>query len=283
MNEKITYLDPNDVETDPRLQVRSVAVYGEDSRIDEGERLKALQSSLHSVVSAGEHSEPIEVFRHDEQWLVFDGHNRLEVYQKVAKKTPVKIPAIIRSYNFKEALSLAYMVNTRHGVSVSRSDATKAAFRSCVFSNDGITVKELIKQGLSERVAQKVRQAARKLIEEAEITSSDDENEITGKVTRWCKRMAKEGFARAGLDSISTDHLGFPSYRFVLDRKPIEDRSEAARIEQMARSIEKLVEQDADVFLAALKRVSRKTRMDLPITVKRQQKSKLQLDEEFEF
>lgn len=283
MNEKITYLDPNEVETDPRLQVRSVAVYGEDSRMDEAERLKALQSNLHSVVSAGEHSEPIEVFRHDDQWLVFDGHNRLEVYQKVAKKTPVKIPAIIRPYNFKEALSLAYMVNTRHGVSVSKSDATKAAFRSCVFANNDVSVKELIRQGLGERVAQKVRQAARMLIEEAEVTPSDDENEVSRKVTRWCKRMAKEGYARSGLDKIQTDHLGFPSYRFVLDRKPIEDRSEAVRIEQMARSIEKLVEQDADVFLAALKRVSRKTRMDLPVTVKRREKRREELDDGLEF
>ena len=283
MNEKITYLDPNEVETDPRLQVRSVAVYGEDSRIDEAERLKALQSNLHSVVSAGEHAAPIEIFRHDDQWLVFDGHNRLEVYQKVAKKTPVKIPAIIRPYTFKEALSLAYMVNTQHGVGVSKSDATKAAFRSCVFANNDISVKELIRQGLSERVAQKVRQAARMLIEEAEITPADDENEVSRKVTRWCKRQAKEGFARSGLDKIQTDHLGFPSYRFVLDRKPIEDRSEAVRIEQMARSIEKLVEQDADVFLAALKRVSRKTRMDLPVSVKRREKRKEDLDEDLDF
>ncbi|OJF67965.1 hypothetical protein BK026_03755 [Alteromonas sp. V450] len=282
MNEKIMYLDPNEVDTDPRLQVRSETVYGDDSR-GEAESLAALRKRLFKIVSAGEHTDPIEVFRDGDEWLVFDGHNRLQVYQKVAEKTPTKIPAIVRPYSFKEALSLAYMVNTRHGVSVSPSDATRAAFRSCIFSNDGISTSELVKQGLGERLAQKVRQAARQLIEEAEVVRSDDENDIIGKVTRWCKKMAKEGYARAGLETIPTDHLGFPSYRFVLDRKPIEDRSEAARIEQMARSIEKLVEQDEDVFLAALKRVSRKTRLDLPVSVKRREKRQEDLDEDLDF
>jgi len=267
VNEKITYLDPNEIQTDPRLQVRSEVAYGSSSPSEEKSRLTALRKRIERVVTSGEHSDPIEVFTHDDDWLVFDGHNRLEVYQRVAKRSPVKIPVIIRPYTLKEALGRAYLVNTRHGVAVSQKDATRAAFRSCVFSNDGITTADLIKQGLGERLSQKVRQAARTLIDEAKISATDDEQEVIAKVGRWCKRMAREGYAKAGADSIPTDHLGFPSYRFVLDKKPTEDKGDNAKIEAIASSIEALAQSDPYLFLKALKRVSNKARMDLPVRV----------------
>ena len=85
--------------------------------------------------------------------------------------------------------------------------------------------------------------------------------------------MAKEGHARAGLDNIQTDHQGFPSYRFVLDRKPPRELSESAQVEHMAKQIEKLVEQGEDIFLKALKKVRSSDRMDLPISFKRKKRS----------
>lgn len=273
MTEKITYLDPNEIQTDDRLQVRSVAIFGDKSRGDEAGRLKEMRKRIYAIVSEGQHVEPIEVIKCDGEWLVFDGHNRLSVYQKVAEKKPVKIPAVVLPYTLKQALALGYKVNTQHGVSVNKSDATKAAFRACVYSNDTIEVPELISQGTGKRLAQKIRQAARKLIEEAGIFESDDENDVRRKVAKWCKRMAKEGHARAGLDNIQTDHQGFPSYRFVLDRKPPRELSESAQVEHMAKQIEKLVEQGEDIFLKALKKVRSSDRMDLPISFKRKKRS----------
>lgn len=267
MSEKITYLDPNEVQTDERLQVRSIAIYGDKSRGDEAESLKAMRKRIYRVVDAGEHVDPIEVIKHGDEWLVFDGHNRLAVYQKVAEKKPVKIPVVVLPYTLKQALALGYKVNTKHGVRITSSDATKAAFRACVYSYNTIEVKEIVQQGISVRTAQAIRQAARKLIEESQIFEDDDENEVKRKVTQWCNQKTRQ-FARSGLDSVQTDHLGFPSYKFVLQPQPTRELSEKAQIEHMAKQIEKLVEQDEFVFLKALKKVSRKGRLGLPVSVK---------------
>lgn len=268
MSEKITYLDPNEVQTDERLQVRSIAIYGDKSRGDEAESLKAMRQRIYRVVDAGEHVDPIEVIKHGDEWLVFDGHNRLAVYQKIAEKKPVKIPVVVLPHTLKQALALGYKVNTQHGVRISTSDTTKAAFRACVYSFGAIEKNQIIQQGISERTAQAIRQAASKLIKEAHILESDDENEVKRKVTQWCNKKAKQ-YARSGLDSIQTDHLGFPSYKFVLKPKPTQELSEKAQIEHMANQIEKLAKLDEYIFLKALSKVSRKTRMDLPVSVGR--------------
>lgn len=112
------------------------------------------------------------------------------------------------------------------------------------------------------------------LREEATITEEDHVHEIDAKIARWCAQMAKQGYAPAGSKSIRTDDHGFPRYRFVLDRKPTKELNEGYLIERMAQDLEKLVEQDPEIFLRALKKVSHKSRMGLPVTVKTNPKRK---------
>lgn len=90
MNEKITYFDPLEIQTDSNLQVRSSSVFGDDLT-NEVESLKAMRSRIRQVVSAGHHVAPIELIKFNDEYFVFDGHNRLEVYQEIAEKQAIKI------------------------------------------------------------------------------------------------------------------------------------------------------------------------------------------------
>ena len=274
MNDKTIYLDPNEVHTDDRLQVRSLNVLGLTDREAVEKRLQDLRKRLFKVIDSGEHVDPIELIEHDGKLWVFDGHNRLEVYKKVRQKRDIKIPALVLPYTYRQALAKGHTVNTRHGVGLTSGEASQAAFRSCVYSTEDVPTNELIQQGLGERLAQKIKQAARVLREEAAITEEDHVHEIDAKIARWCAQMAKQGYAPAGSKSIRTDDHGFPRYRFVLDRKPTKELNEGYLIERMAQDLEKLVEQDPEIFLRALKKVSHKSRMGLPVTVKTNPKRK---------
>jgi hypothetical protein len=266
MNEKITYFDPLEIQTDPNLQVRSSSVFGDDLT-NEVESLKAMRSRIRQVVSAGHHVAPIELIKFNDEYFVFDGHNRLEVYQEIAEKQAIKIPAVVLPYTMKEALALSYRVNTQHGVAVSLGDSTKAAFRACIYSNNTIKTKDLTQQGLSESLAQKLRRAAKILIEEAKISTDDNPEIIQSKVKVWVSKMAKEYARSDGSNTIPSDHLGFPSYRFVLERKTPAQFNDKQRVAQLADKLEKIALADIDIFLAALKKISRNDRLGLPLRV----------------
>ncbi|QTH72033.1 ParB/RepB/Spo0J family partition protein [Pseudoalteromonas xiamenensis] len=266
MNETITYFDPFEIQTDPNLQVRSSSAF-DDDLTNESESLKAMRNRIRQVVTAGHHVEPIKLIKCDGEYFVFDGHNRLEVYQEIAEKQSLKIPAIVLPYTRKEALAQGYRVNTQHGVAVSLGDSTKAAFRACVYSYNAIQTKDLTQNGLSDSLAQKLRRAAKILIEEAEISEEDSAETIQSKVIAWTGRMAKKYGRADGANTIPRDHLGFPSYRFVLERKTPAKFNEKQRIAQLADKLEKIAQADPDIFLAALKKISRNDRLDLPIRI----------------
>lgn len=65
MNDKTIYLDPNEVHTDDRLQVRSLSVLGLTDREAVEKRLQDLRKRLFKVVDSGEHVDPIELIEHD--------------------------------------------------------------------------------------------------------------------------------------------------------------------------------------------------------------------------
>lgn len=277
---KIIYLDPNDIHTDDRLQVRSKRSIKVDERDAVDKRLEDTRKRLFKVINAGEHVDPIEVFDNDGEWLVFDGHNRLAVYQKVRRKRDIKIPVKILPYSYQEALAKGYTVNTKHGVGLTEREASQAAFRSCVYSENEIPTNDLVQQGIGIRTAQMIKKAAKMLRDEAVIAIGDSPDQIASKVSRWCSDMLKKGYAPAGSNRIHTDDHGFPRYRFVIEKKPVKEPNEGYLIEHMAQTLEKLVGQDSDIFLRALKRISHKSRLGLPVTVKTNKKRNVKVDED---
>lgn len=282
MVNNVIYLDPNDIQTDSRLQVRSKRSIKVDERDSVDKRLEDTRKRIYKVVSAGEHVDPIEVFDNDGEWLVFDGHNRLAVYQKIRKKRDIKIPVKVLPYSYREALSKGYTVNTRHGVGLTEREASQAAFRSCVYSENEIPTNDLVQQGIGIRTAQMIKKAAKVLRDEAAINSGDTIDQVASKVTRWCREMVKKGYSmRSGVDRIHTDDHGFPRYRFVLEKQPEQTPNESYMVQHMAETLEKLVKSNSDAFLKALRKISHKKRLDLPITVKTNKKrSEAKLEED---
>lgn len=91
--------------------------------------------------------------------------------------------------------------------------------------------------------------------------------------------------SRRPLPLFKVDSHGFPTYGFIPDPKIGRDNeTEAFKVERMVQKLEALVDEDYDIFRAALKKVARKNNRDLKVTVRdlnKKQENAGDEDEEF--
>lgn len=259
------------IQTHPLLQVRSDNVLSVTEREQKEADLLKQHDRLVNIIDAGADIDPIQVIRSGlEGFLVFDGHHRLQAYQDLKQPSDI-IRVKLLDHSLQEALKLGYTVNATHGAALRDTERTHACFRSLVFTHDEIPTKDLQVHGIGERLAQKLKQAAKKLKEEADVYTSDDTDQILKKVQAWTRKEMKkqgDGITNGKPTFIRDEHL-IPSYRYVLNRKPTNvEESEATRLARMIDQMKSYVENDPDLFRKAVKRLSRD--YDLNIRVKNQ-------------
>lgn len=271
------------IQTHPLLQVRSDNVLSVTERDQKESDLQKQHERLLTVIQAGSYIDPIQVIRtapeNTEEFLVFDGHHRLLAYQEV-KQPSDTIKVELLGHSLQDALKLGYTVNATHGAALRDKERTHACFRSLLFCRDEIPTKDLQVHGIGERLAQKLKQAAKILKSEADVYQTDTADQILKKIQTWTRVEIKKhgkGFG-SRRPVFTTDEHMIPSYRYVLDRKPINvEEPEGVRLARMIEQMKVYVQNDPDLFRKAVKQLSRE--YDLQIRVKNQ---KVQRDEDGE-
>ena len=276
-----TYLPLSEITTDFRLQVRTDRMLQRGQKEVKNIRLEVMVDRIATSLEAGQEIEPIKVIRHDGEYLVFDGHHRLKAYQEAFPNDDPQVAVKIMPYSYHEALAEGYSVNTNHGEGLHDNERSQAALRSCVYSPEDIKAKALQREGIKERLAQKITQAARVLKEEAEIKPSDSPDEIDEKIAAWMAQLPRDLYRLEGSPRFKVDDHGFPSYRFILERRGnIQEPNQAARIAAITKTLQAIVDEDTIAFLKALKKVAHKKNRDLNITVHRIEEPKYDEDDE---
>jgi hypothetical protein len=271
------------IQTHPLLQVRSDNVLSVTERDQKESDLQKQHERLLTVIQAGPYIDPIQVIRstpeNSEEFLVFDGHHRLLAYKDL--KQPHDIVKVeLLDHSLQDAPKLGYTVNATHGAALRDKERTHACFRSLLFCHEEIPTKDLQVHGIGERLAQKLKQAAKILKSEADVYQKDNADQILKKIQAWTRGEIKKhgkGFG-SGRPAFITDEHMIPSYRYVLDRKPINvEEPEGVRLARMIEQMKVYVQNDPDLFRKAVKQLSRE--YDLQIRVKNQ---KVQRDEDDE-
>jgi hypothetical protein len=240
--------------------------------------------------------EPIRVIKSDSRdedgfgpnadYLVFDGHHRLEAFRDHSPLDSPDVPVEILPYSFKEALSLGYTVNMRHGEGLTDKERTQAALRSCVYNSSNPKPKDIKGAvGIAQSTAEKITRAARTLKEEADIQPNDTPDDIDKKVQKWVENHPPEYYREGRHPLFRVDSHGFPTYGFILDRKVgRENETDAFKVQRLVQKLVAIVDVDFYIFRAALKKVAHKKNRDLKVTVKdlnRQQVNAKDEDDEF--
>ncbi|UAA39603.1 ParB-like nuclease domain-containing protein [Paraneptunicella aestuarii] len=276
-----THLPLSEITTDFRLQVRTDAMLQRGQKEVKGLRLEAMVDRIATSLEAGQKIEPIKVIRHGGEYLVFDGHHRLKAYQEAFPNDDPQVAIEIMPFSYHEALAKGYYVNTTHGEGLNDTERSQAALRSCVYSHEDIKAKALQREGIKERLAQKITQAARQLKKEAEINPSDNPDEIDEKIGAWINRLPRNCYSSDGARLFKLDDHRFPTYRFILERKAnTREPTQTARVAALTKTLEAIVDEDYIVFLKALKKVAHKNNRDLNITVHRIEEPKYYEDDE---
>jgi hypothetical protein len=260
------------IQTHPLLQVRSDNVLSVTERDQKESDLQKQHERLLTVIQAGSYIDPIQVIRtapeNTEEFLVFDGHHRLLAYQEL-KQPSDTIKVELLGHSLQDALKLGYTVNATHGAALRDKERTHACFRSLLFCHDEIQTKDLQVHGIGERLAQKLKQAAKVLKSEADIYQNDNADQILKKLQAWTRveiKRQKEGITNGKPTFLRDEHL-IPSYRYVLDRKPANvEEPEGVRLARMIEQMKVYAQNDPDLFRKAIKRLSRE--YDLQIRVK---------------
>lgn len=267
----IKSLPLDEIKTDPRLQVRSPKLLAGGEKAAKDIRLGEMHQRLVNCLESGEELAPIKVIEHKGEYLVFDGHHRLKAYQEVFPFDNRKVPVEIERLTYREALGKGFTVNADHGEGLHSSERSQAALRSCIYSPFEVKAKDLVsKQGISESVSQKVTRAARRLKKEAAISPKDNPNVIDRKVSKWIEELPKGVFSADGKRLFKIDDHGFPTYRFILEKKAGRDvESDEMKIAQIQKTLEGLVDEDYYAFRKALKKVAHSSNRDLRITIHR--------------
>jgi hypothetical protein len=202
---QLTTLPISSIETDPRLQVRSHNLLSAGLQTSKEARLEDQHDRLVNTIKAGGDVEPIRVIKSDSDsldendfgptadYLVFDGHHRLDAYRAHSPLDNPDVPVELLPYSFKEALSLGFTVNMAHGEGLTDKERTQAALRSCVYSPTDTKPKDIKGVvGIAQSTAEKITRAARRLKEEADIQPEDTPDEIDGKVRSWVNNHPPE-------------------------------------------------------------------------------------------
>jgi hypothetical protein len=295
---QFTTLPISSIETDSRLQVRSHNLLSAGLQTSKEARLDDQHDRLVNTLKAGGVVEPIRViksdsdsrdedgFSPDSDYLVFDGHHRLKAFKDHSPLDNPEVPVEILPYSFKEALSLGYTVNMTHGEGLTDKERTQAALRSCVYNSSNTKPKDIKRAvGIAQSTAEKITRAARRLKDEADIQPNDTPGAIDKKVCQWVNDQPPEYYREGRLPLFRLDSHGFPTYGFILERKVgRENETDAFKVQRLVQKLEALVDEDYDIFRAALKKVAHKKNRDLKVTVKdlnRQQENVKDEDDEF--
>ena len=265
-----TYLQLSEITTDFRLQVRTESMLQRGEKEVKKIRLETMVDRIVTSLEAGQDIEPIKVIKHKGEYLVFDGHHRLKAYQYAFPFDNPQVSVEIMPLSYHEALAKGYSVNTTHGEGLNDTERSQAALRSCIYSPEDIKAKALQREGLKERLSQKITQAARQLKKEAGIKPKDSPRVIDQKVAAWIKKLPSDCFNADGARLFKLDDHNFPTYRFILERKTHgKPESDEAKVEVFIKTLEALVDEDYYAFRQALKKVAHRKNKDLNITIHR--------------
>lgn len=280
-----THLPLSEITTDFRLQVRTNAMLQRGEKEVKKIRLESMVDRIVNSLEAGQDIEPIKVIKHKDEYLVFDGHHRLKAYEYAFPYDNPQVSVEIMPFSYHEALAKGYYVNTSHGEGLNDTERSQAALRSCVYSPKDIKAKALQREGMKERLSQKITQAARQLKKEAGIKPKDSPRVIDQKVAAWIEKLPRDCYSVDRSRLFKLDDHGFPTYRFILERKTYgKPDSDEARVEMFIKALEELVNEDFFAFRQALKKVAHKRNKALNITVHRMEppRDEEEDDEEFE-
>lgn len=273
------------IQTHPLLQVRSDNVLSVTERDQKESDLQKQHERLLTVIQAGSYIDPIQVIRtapeNTEEFLVFDGHHRLLAYQEL-KQPSDTIRVELLGHSLQDALKLGYTVNATHGAALRDKERTHACFRSLLFCHDEIPTKDLQVHGIGERLAQKLKQAAKMLKSEADVYPNDNADQILKKIQAWTRaeiRRQKESITNGKPTFLRDEHL-IPSYRYVLDRKPANvEEPEGVRLARMIDQMKVYVQNDPELFRKAVKVLSREYSLQIRVKNLKAEEAKGQEDD----
>jgi hypothetical protein len=277
------FLPLSDIETDQRLQVRTDKMLPGGTQAAKGLRLDEQHHRLVNILESGSNLEPVKVIKHKESYLVFDGHHRLKAYEDAFPLGNPEVPVEVLSLSYREALAQGFTVNANHGEGLHVVERSQAALRSCIYSNTEIKAKELKqKQGVSQSLAEKITRAARLLKQDAKLNQNDSPRVIDEKISVWISTLPRPLFKADGKPLFKLDDHGFPSYRFILERKVGRDIDpEKFKVEKIAKTLEAIIDEDYDAFRKALKKVAHVSNRNLQITMHRIEEPQEHDEDEF--
>ncbi|MCG7566548.1 ParB/RepB/Spo0J family partition protein [Pseudoalteromonas sp. CnMc7-15] len=264
---------------DSRLQVRSPrSIKALQREVVE----KSLEDSVEKfkvILDTGSTLDPIEVFEDDGLYYIIDGHHRYRAYLEHEGFEPPfnepdsnarKVPVLVRDGDLLHHLRASHTVNTKHGVGLEKGERTQRLLFSLVHTPQAEwkPIKEMVREtALSESQIDKIRRAARTLIEEAGIAPPYDPDDIQTQIEQWVAQKKKVHKTADGKSRVPTDDQGYPSVTYVNTRKAVAEVDDDTIVKsRVIKYLEPYAMNNPEAVRAAVKRLNKL--YDLGITVK---------------